>query len=333
MYRNLTARELSEPAIKAEGLVKIFGDKRVVDEIYLSVPAGKVYGILGPNGAGKTTTINILTTLLKPDGGRARIFGHDVLKEADTIRQLIGLTGQYASLDENLTAFENLYIFARLLGFIHGNASQKADALLSDFGLEDAATKIVSKFSGGMRRRLDLAASLISEPPLLFLDEPTTGLDPYTRSQMWNVIRRLVDQGTTVLLTTQYLDEADQLADRIAVIDHGKVVAEGTPDELKKSVGSTSLHLQLTRQTDAEKAMGMIKRTLGTEGALTDKVKATISVPMKDPDGVFDLLLVFRDGGISLAEFSVQKPTLDEVFLTITGHITQEQQMGETHEY
>ncbi|HEY8455389.1 MAG TPA: ATP-binding cassette domain-containing protein [Actinopolymorphaceae bacterium] len=216
-----------EWAIEADGLVKVFGTTRAVDGIDLRVRSGTVYGVLGPNGAGKTTMISMLATLLKPDAGTARVLGHDVVREAHVVRQLIGLTGQYASVDETLSGLENLVVFGRLLGLGHRAAKAKALELLAAFALADAAKRPVAKYSGGMRRRLDLAASLIARPPLIFLDEPTTGLDPRTRGQMWDVIRDLVASGSTVLLTTQYLDEADQLADRIAVIDHGRVVAEG----------------------------------------------------------------------------------------------------------
>jgi ABC-2 type transport system ATP-binding protein len=260
-------------------------------------------------------------TLLAPDAGVAKIFGHDMEKEAHVVRQLISVTGQYASVDETLSATENLVIFARLLGLSPAEAKKRAADLLEEFGLTEAARKRLSHFSGGMRRRLDLAASLIVQPPVIFLDEPTTGLDPRTRAQMWATIRRLVSSGSTVLLTTQYLDEADQLADRIAVIDRGKVVAEGTPDELKASVGTASLQLRLTDQKYTEAALGLIDRVLSARGVLSPE-KALITAPMAHPERITDLLIVFREHGIGLAELSVQKPTLDEVFLAITGHDT-----------
>lgn len=244
----------SDWAIEANGLVKIFGHNRAVDGVDLRVRAGTIYGVLGPNGAGKTTTVKMLATLLRPDGGSARIFGYDVVKEPQIVRQLIGVTGQYASVDESLTALENLIIFSRLLGLSRTEAKRKATELLEEFGLVEAAKRPLKHFSGGMRRRLDLAASLIAQPPLIFLDEPTTGLDPRTRNQMWETIRRLVNMGSTVLLTTQYLQEADELADRIAVIDRGRVVAEGTADELKTSIGNSSLQLKIDNPQHVEMA-------------------------------------------------------------------------------
>lgn len=307
------------PAVLAEGLVKTFGATRAVDGVDLRVATGTVYGVLGPNGAGKTTTISMLATLLRPDGGRAEIFGHDVVRSPQIVRQLIGVTGQYASVDETLSATENLIIFARLLGLSRTEARLRATDLLERFGLTEAARRPLKNFSGGMRRRLDLAASLIAQPPLLFLDEPTTGLDPRTRGQMWDTIRELVATGSTVLLTTQYLDEADQLADRIAVIDHGTVVAEGTGDELKASVGTASLQLRLADPADTTDALRAIERVLGVQATVSPEA-ARLTAPMSDADRVAELLITLREAGIHLTEMSVQKPTLDEVFLTLTGH-------------
>jgi ABC-2 type transport system ATP-binding protein len=306
-------------AVEANGLVKTFGDNRAVDGVNLNVKTGSIYGVLGPNGAGKTTTIRMLATLLRPDAGSARIFGQDVVKEPQIVRQLIGVTGQYASVDESLSATENLIIFSRLLGLGRRDAKRKAAELLEEFGLTEAAKRPLKNFSGGMRRRLDLAASLIAQPPLIFLDEPTTGLDPRTRNQMWDTIRRLVKSGSTVLLTTQYLQEADELADRIAVIDRGRVVAEGTADELKESVGTSSLHLGIQHPQDMGNAQRIVERVLQVQSAVSAE-GGKILVPMEDPDRVADLLIALREAEIKLAEFSVQKPTLDEVFLTITGH-------------
>lgn len=313
-----TSTSPSTLAVRAEGLVKVFGDNRAVDGVDLAVEAGTVYGVLGPNGAGKTTTINMLATLMRPDGGRAEIFGHDVMREPNVVRQLIGVTGQFASVDETLSATENLMIFGRLLGLSRSEAKAKSEDLLERFSLTDAARRPLKKFSGGMRRRLDLAASLLAQPPLIFLDEPTTGLDPRTRGQMWDTIRELVATGSTVVLTTQYLDEADQLADRIAVIDHGRVVAEGTADDLKASVGTSSLVLRVSDPADADDTLRAIGQVLGVSGTLSPEA-ARITAPMTDPDRVTDLLITLREAGIHLTEMSVQKPTLDEVFLTITG--------------
>ena len=315
-------------AIEAHGLVKVFGDNRAVDGVDLSVRAGTVYGVLGPNGAGKTTTISMLATLLKPDGGSAEIFGHDVVKQSQIVRQLIGVTAQFASVDEKLSATENLIIFARLLGLGRAEARKKASDLLEEFNLTEAARRPLAKFSGGMRRRLDLAASLIAQPPLIFLDEPTTGLDPRTRTQMWDTVRRLVSSGSTVLLTTQMLDEADQLADRIAVIDTGRVVAEGTADELKASVGTSSLQLRLEDTEDTDDALRAIQAVLGAQGTVSPEA-ARITAPMADADRVTDLLITLREAGIHLTEMSVQKPTLDEVFLTITGHGVEDENSSE----
>lgn len=318
----------SEWAVEAHGLVKVFGDNPAVDGVDLTVRAGAVYGVLGPNGAGKTTTISMLATLLKPDAGEAFVFGHDIRREQQVVRQLIGVTAQFASVDETLSASENLMIFSRLLGLSGREARRKTTELLEEFGLTEAAKRPLKKFSGGMRRRLDLAASLIAQPPLIFLDEPTTGLDPRTRSQMWDTIRRLVSTGSTVLLTTQYLDEADQLADRIAVIDRGRVVAEGTADELKASVGESSLQLRLTDPADIEDARRAIQTVLGVDAVVSPE-GSRITAPMRNADTVTDLFVTLREAGIHLSEMSVQKPTLDEVFLTLTGHGVEDEKAGE----
>ena len=305
-------------AIEARGLVKVFGDNRAVDGVDLNVRTGTVYGVLGPNGAGKTTTVSMLATLLRADEGEAFIFGHDIRREQHIVRQLMGVTAQFASVDEALSAHENLMIFSRLLGLSRRDAKRKTEDLLEEFGLSKAAKRPLKKFSGGMRRRLDLAASLIAQPPLIFLDEPTTGLDPRTRTQMWDTIRRLVATGSTVLLTTQYLDEADQLADRIAVIDRGRVVAEGTSDDLKASVGDSSLHLRVENPEEIESARSIIASVLLADAVISPE-GARLTAPMRDADTVTDLLIAFREHGIRLTEMSVQKPTLDEVFLTLTG--------------
>ncbi|WP_273651367.1 ATP-binding cassette domain-containing protein [Cellulomonas fimi] len=306
-------------AIEAEGLVKTFGAQRAVDGVDLTVRTGTVYGVLGPNGAGKTTTIRMLATLLRPDAGTARVFGHDVAHEPHVVRQLIGVTGQYASVDETLSATENLVLFSRLHGLSRPAARAKSADLLERFGLTEAANKPLRNFSGGMRRRLDLAASLIAQPPLIFLDEPTTGLDPRTRAQMWDTIRELVATGSTVLLTTQYLDEADQLADRIAVIDRGRVVAEGTADELKSAVGTQSLQLRLADPGQVLAAAATIRDRFRVEPTVSPEA-ARLTLPLDDPAAVTDLLVLLRERGLAVDELSLQKPSLDEVFLTLTGH-------------
>jgi ABC-2 type transport system ATP-binding protein len=306
-------------AIDAVGLVKTFGQLRAVDGIDLEVGQGEIFGVLGPNGAGKTTALKMLATLLPIDAGHARVFGVDVASEPHRIRQLIGITGQYASVDEDLTATENLWLFGRLQGLRSADVRAAAKRLLAQFGLEDAANKPIAQFSGGMRRRLDLAASLITRPPLIFLDEPTTGLDPRTRGQMWDTIRGLVADGCTVLLTTQYLDEADQLAGRIAVIDRGRKVAEGTPDELKDSVGNSTLQLQLAPGADQELARQVVRRTTGAEPVLTPESER-MNVPLDTADRAADVLIGLRQAGVAITSVSVAKPTLDEVFLALTGH-------------
>ncbi|MCL1631437.1 ATP-binding cassette domain-containing protein [Sporolactobacillus sp. CPB3-1] len=326
MNQNKATTEIAKKkvdwAVEARGLVKQFGTYRAVDGIDLNVRAGTVYGVLGPNGAGKTTTIRMLTTLLRPDAGSARVFGHDVTKEPHIVRQLIGVTGQYASVDESLSATENLVIFSRLLGLGRAESRRKSAELLEAFGLTEAAKRPLKNFSGGMRRRLDLAASLIAQPPLIFLDEPTTGLDPRTRNQMWTTIRQLVDTGSTVLLTTQYLQEADELADRIAVIDRGRVVAEGTADDLKASIGQSSLQLRIQDPKDMECARRIVEQELRVT-AVASPEGGQLTAPLADADKVADLLITLREADIHLAELSVQKPTLDEVFLAITGHSAQ----------
>ncbi|MDN5934265.1 MAG: ATP-binding cassette domain-containing protein, partial [Pseudonocardia sp.] len=308
-------------AVHAHGLVKAFGNVRAVDGIDLDVRQGEIFGILGPNGAGKTTMLKMLATLLPVDEGQAEIFGVDVRREPHRIRQLLGVTGQYASVDENLTATENLWLFARLQGVASRVATTTARGLLARFGLEEAANKPISQFSGGMRRRLDLAASLITRPPLIFLDEPTTGLDPRTRGQMWDTIRDLVANGCTVLLTTQYLDEADQLADRIAVIDQGRMIDHGTPDELKSSIGDSTLQLQLAEDADHALAVEVVRRQLGQEPELAAG-SGRLNVALDTADRAGHVLVALRQAGISITSVNVAKPTLDEVFLALTGHDT-----------
>jgi ABC-2 type transport system ATP-binding protein len=307
--------------VEARGLVKSFGDFRAVDGIDLQIPQGEIFGVLGPNGAGKTTMLKMLATLLRIDAGEASVFGVDVRREPHRVRQLIGVTGQDASVDEALTATENLGLFGRLQGIASARARAIAMDLLEQFDLQAAADKPISQFSGGMRRRLDLAASLITRPPLIFLDEPTTGLDPRTRGQMWDTIRGLVADGCTLLLTTQYLDEADQLADRIAVIDRGGKVAEGTPDELKASVGNSTLQLELEPGGDIDLAREVVHRVVGGSAVVTPESRR-LNVPLEEADRAADVLIALRQAGIGVASLSVMRPTLDEVFLAITGHDT-----------
>jgi daunorubicin/doxorubicin transport system ATP-binding protein len=306
-------------AIEAESLIKIFGSTRAVDGVDLAVEAGSVYGFLGPNGAGKTTTIRILATLLQPDGGRASVFGHDVMTEADAVRSRIALTGQFASIDEDLTGVENLIMLGRLLGFSRARSRSRAADLLAAFGLTEAAGRQVKSYSGGMRRRIDVAASIVVAPDLMFLDEPTTGLDPRSRNQVWDIIRALVAEGTTVLLTTQYLDEADQLAGRIAVIDHGRVIAEGTPGELKASVGSGALRVRLTDAARHDDAVQLLSHRLG-ESVLLEPDGLSLTARVQDPDRVAAALAELGSAGIAVREFSLGQPSLDEVFLALTGH-------------
>ena len=311
-------------AVEARGLVKRFGDFVAVDGIDLEIERGEIYGVLGPNGAGKTTMLKMLATMLPLDGGSAKLLGVDVQREPHRIRQLIGVTGQYASVDENLTAMENLRLFGRLQGLSGAKARATATTLLERFSLQEAADRPIAKFSGGMRRRLDLAASLITHPPLIFLDEPTTGLDPRTRGEMWDTIRDLVAEGCTVLLTTQYLDEADQLADRIAVIDRGRKVAEGTSDHLKSLVGSSTLQLRLEDSNTLAAAAEIVRRRVGIEPVLSPE-RSRINVPLEGADRAADVLIGLREAGIGLAEMSLAKPSLDEVFLTLTGHAAADQ--------
>lgn len=310
---------ITDWAVEVEDLHKRFGPKPAVDGISLRVRRGCIYGVLGPNGAGKTTTLRMLATLLTPDTGRARVLGYDVVAQPQAVRSRISLTGQFASVDEDLSGLENLVLLARLLGFRGRRARVRAEQLLDAFALSAASRQQVKTFSGGMRRRLDIAASLIVAPELVFLDEPTTGLDPRSRNQVWSIVRALVDAGTTVLLTTQYLEEADQLAERIAVFEHGKVIAEGTSRELKAATGSGVLHIRLTDPKQRERAAELITAQLGPATLLDGETDA-LSVQVQNNDDATRALAQLPQAGIALASYSLGQPSLDEVFLALTGH-------------
>jgi ABC-2 type transport system ATP-binding protein len=305
-------------AIETSGLVKSFGETKALDGVDLAIRRGSVYGLLGPNGAGKTTTIRVLATLLKPTAGRASVLGHDVVEHAALVRQKVSLTGQYASVDEDLTGQENLVLVARLLGLSWRDAKTRAGELLAAFGLSDAAGRQVRTFSGGMRRRIDIAASLVTNPEILFLDEPTTGLDPRSRNQVWDLVRQIASDGTTVLLTTQYLEEADRLAERLAVFDHGRVIAEGTSRDLKASVGSSALHVELAKQEQRPEAQAVIARLLG-DGLLPPTDPASISVKVPDPRRAADVLAELSRANIQFNNFALGAPSLDDVFFALTG--------------
>jgi ABC-2 type transport system ATP-binding protein len=315
-------------AIEAEGLVKVYKSRknevRALDGLDLTVEPGTVLGLLGPNGAGKTTTVRILATLLRPDAGRATVAGYDVVTQAQELRAVIGLSGQYAAVDENLTGRENLRMFGRLYQLPGAEARARADALLDQFELADAADRVVKTYSGGMRRRLDLASALIGRPRLLFLDEPTTGLDPRSRLGMWDVIRGLVREGTTLLLTTQYLEEADALAHVIAVVDHGRIIAQGTADQLKAQVGGERVEVVARDPADIARTVELLERD--TEGkAVVDDHTRRVTVPAHG--GAQRLAMVARDlieAGIEVDDIGLRRPTLDDVFLSLTGHVAEE---------
>jgi len=305
-------------AIEARGLVKSYGDVRALDGVDLTAPTGTVLGLLGPNGAGKTTAVRILTTLLPADGGSARVAGLDVAAEAPQLRRRIGLAGQYAAVDENLTGFENLQMVGQLYHLPKGEPKARAAELLERFDLADAGGRLVRTYSGGMRRRLDLAAALVARPPVIFLDEPTTGLDPRSRISLWETIEGRVAEGTTVLLTTQYLDEADRLADRISVIDHGRVIAEGSSDELKDQVGGESLEVTLESAADALAATAALDGVASLRPEVDGPV---LRVPVADRKGTIAAAVQrLNDAGVGIDDIAMRRPTLDDVFLKLTGH-------------
>ncbi|MFG1916418.1 ATP-binding cassette domain-containing protein [Micromonospora sp. NPDC048898] len=306
--------------VVAEGLGKRYGPTRALDAFDLTVPAGTVYGLLGPNGAGKTTAVRILTTLLRFDAGRATVAGFDVRRQPDEVRARIALTGQYAAVDETLSGRQNLELFGRLFRLGRRAARQRADELLERFGLDEAAGRSAGEYSGGMRRRLDLAASLIRTPRVLFLDEPTTGLDPRSRNQVWDLVRGLVAEGTTVLLTTQYLEEADQLAHRISVIDAGRVVAEGSPNELKSMTGGDRIEVVVRDADDLTRAARIVAPICGAEPEHDREVRR-LSVPVVDRvAGLVDVVRALDDAGIAVEDIGLRRATLDEAFLYLTGH-------------
>ncbi|WP_410614720.1 ATP-binding cassette domain-containing protein [Amycolatopsis sp. lyj-109] len=309
-----------DTAVRVRGLVKTYGSTRALDGVDLDIPAGQVLGLLGPNGAGKTTTVRILTTLLRPDSGSAHVAGYDVLAEPDEVRRRIGLSGQYAAVDENLTGFENLYMVGRLYGRKKAAARTRARELLTRFRLEEAADRPAKGYSGGMRRRLDLAGALVAEPTVVVLDEPTTGLDPGGRLDTWEVIKELVADGTTVLLTTQYLEEADQLADSIVVIDHGRVIARGTADELKAQTGGERLELVVASAADLPATLAVLREVGTGEPSGDDHTRRAEILVDTGPKALIEALRRLDSHGITVQDVGLHRPTLDDVFLSLTGH-------------
>jgi oleandomycin transport system ATP-binding protein len=313
-------------AIWAEGLVKRFGATTALAGVDLAVRTGTVLGLLGPNGAGKTTAVRILATLIRPDAGSAKVGGYDVVGQAHMARQLIGLTGQYAAVDETLTGVENLLLIGRLLGQSRGEAKARAKELLAAFRLDDAADRAAKTYSGGMRRRLDLAASLVGRPQVLFLDEPTTGLDPRARNEVWEMVRELLSGGVTVLLTTQYLEEADALADEISVVDHGLVIATGTPEELKAKTGAQTL---VVRPSEPGRLGEVVSIVEAVAGGRAEVAQTTVSVAVTGPAALPAAVRRLDDAGITVAELALRGSTLDEVFLSLTGHTAEEDSIKE----
>lgn len=314
----------TDTAVRAEALVKTFGSTRALDGIDLEITTGTVLGLLGPNGAGKTTAVRILTTLLRPDSGRAWVAGHDVLAEPDLVRRSIGLSGQYAAVDENLTGFENLYMVGRLYGMNKPDARARAKVLIDRFRLTDAANRPAKTYSGGMRRRLDLAGALVAEPAVVLLDEPTTGLDPRGRLETWDVIGELVADGATVLLTTQYLEEADQLADMILVVDHGRVIASGTADHLKGEVGGERLEIVVTEQSEVDTAIRVLTE-VGTGEPTVDQHGRRVQVVVEaGSKSLIEALRRLDVEGVTVLDVGLHRPTLDDVFLSLTGRATEE---------
>ena len=318
-------------AIETHGLVKRFGKTTALAGVDLTARTGSVLGLLGPNGAGKTTAVRILATLLRPDGGSATVCGYDVVRDAHRVRQLIGLTGQYASVDEGLSGTNNLVMIGRLLGLSRSGSKARAAELLERFELTDAAGRPAKTYSGGMRRRLDLAASLVGRPHVLYLDEPTTGLDPHSRNEVWGMIRGLVADGTTALLTTQYLDEADQLAHDIVVIDHGGVIATGTPDELKASTGRQVLEVTPADRADIPAVTELLELLVNATPSIAVE-SGEVSVQVERGTRLPDIIRAFDDRSIELAEFALRRASLDEVFLTLTGHRTEAETPAEAVE-
>ncbi|MFE1311035.1 ATP-binding cassette domain-containing protein [Streptomyces sp. NPDC058755] len=306
-------------AIEVAGLCKSFGSVMALDHLELTVPEGTVHGLLGPNGAGKTTTVRLLSTLISPDDGTAEVFGIDVRSDPRSVRAIIGLTGQYAAVDQLLTGRENLHMIGRLFRLSKSDSRARASELLERFDLGRAADRQTKTYSGGMRRRLDLAASLMARPRLIFLDEPTTGLDPRSRLAVWQMVRELVAEGTTVLLTTQYLEEADHLADSLSVIDQGKVIAGGTPDELKAQVGQDWVGITLIDGAALDETTRLLRERLGIEPT-ADPETLVVHAPLADSGTLPDLLHLLRDSGVAIGNVALRRPTLDDVFLAVTGH-------------